>query len=271
MSQNNPPNADDFYFHQDYVQLWKDINQNATDETINKKYEELSKLMGQYAALNNQFISIFNTKSQRVLYMSQNYLDVMGYKCSEEEYKRWSTLYWMRDLPMAQSWFFMQMTLFFKNTVQPKLHKAQDQKSLTWYMHNFLLHPPQSYLHHISLTGTALELTDDGSMHVMLLIIKDVSSLIKDNGSWWAEFCINENEKYSFHQNEKKFEKGSIISEREREILLLIRNGQDTKQIAENLAISPHTVDKHRKNMIERTGAKDISSLLNICEMGKIL
>jgi hypothetical protein len=199
-------------FHEDYVNLWQEINRKANDEPINQKYAELSKLMGNYAALNNQFISIFNTKSQRVLYMSENYLDVMGYTCTEEQYKRWSTLYWMRDLPMAQSWFFMQMSLFFKNTVQPKLKTAGNAKSIHWYMHNFLLQPPKSFKHHISLLGSGLELTPDGSMVVMMLIIKDVGALVKDNDVWWSEFRINGTETYYFHsllkavffQSEKK-------------------------------------------------------------------
>ena len=61
------------------------------------------------------------------------------------------------------------------------------------------------------------------------------------------------------------------MSDREREILLLVREGKETKTIAEQLFISPHTVDKHRKNMLEYTGAKDISTLLQICEAGKII
>jgi len=262
---------DELPFHQDYVQMWQDMNQGVWDESISTNYSGLSKLLGQYAALNNQIISIFNTKTQRVLYMSPNYLKVLGYTCTEEDYKRWATLYWMRDLPLAQSWFFMQMTLFFKNTVQPKLKAAQEKKALTWYIHNFLLTPPDEKLHHISLTGTALELMPDGSLLVMMLIIKDVEMIIKEDSPWWAEFTINANERYVFHQNEKKFQNGSILSDREREILELIKTGKDTKIIAKQLHISPHTVDKHRKNMIEFTGAKDMSSLIQLCEIGKII
>lgn len=258
-------------FYEDYVALWNELSKQTADEAINARYIELSKVMAQYASLNNQFISFFNTKSQRVLFMSDNYLDVMGYHCTEEEYKRWSTIYWMRDLPIAQSWFFMQMTLFFKTTVQPKLKAAKEKKSLTWYMHNFHLKPPNSDMHHISLTGSGLELMPDGNMLVMLLIIKNVGTLIKDNGTWWAEFCINSNEKYHFHQTEKKFTKGSILTSRESEILLLIKDGSDSKEIAERLFLSTHTVDKHRKNMLEKTGAKDISSLIQVCLLGNIL
>jgi DNA-binding CsgD family transcriptional regulator len=267
-----PPSDDKApVFHNEFVNLWKEVNQKTIDTPINLKYTELSKLMGQYASMNSQFISIFNTKSQKVLYMSDNYLNVMGYKCTEEEYKKWSVIYWMRDLPFSQSWFFMQMTLFFKNTVQPKLKAAADQKTLSWYMHNFMLKPNGNQMRHISLSGHGLELMPDGSMLIMLLIIKDVGNLIKEKGTWWAEFNINGSEKFFFHQNDKKFVKGSVLSEREREILLEIREKKETKQIAEELFISPHTVDKHRKNMLERTGAKDISTLIQICEIGKII
>jgi DNA-binding CsgD family transcriptional regulator len=270
--ENTPPeNFEQTMFNGDYAEAWKEINKTNTDDKLIEKYIELSHLMGQYAKLNNQFISIFNTKTQRVLYTSENYLDVMGYTCSNEQYKKWSVYYWMRDLPFAQSWFFMQMTIFFKNTVQKKIKEAAEKKSLTWYMHNFQLKPPGTHLHHISLTGTGLDLLPDGSMPIMLLIIKDIGNLIKENDTWWAEFCINETEKYSFHNNDKKFTKGSILSAREHEILAHIKEGRETKAISNLLEISPHTVDKHRKNMLERTGAKDISNLIQICEIGKII
>lgn len=258
-------------FYEDCVAMWQEINKKANDESINQKYAELSRLMGEYAALNNQFISIFNVKSQRVLYMSENYLDVLGYTCTEEQYKRWATLYWMRDLPMAQSWFFMQMAMFFKNTVQPKLKAAGEAKSLNWYIHNFLLHPPKSHKHHIGLLGSGLEFSPDGSMIVMMIIVKDVSELVKDNDVWWAEFRINRTDTYSFHHSDKKITEGSILSDREKEILRLVEQGKKSKEIANFLFLSSHTVDKHKKNMIERIGAKDTSSLLHICKNGKII
>jgi DNA-binding CsgD family transcriptional regulator len=258
-------------FYEDFVSMWKDMNKRIDEDLINLKYEETSKILGQYAKINNQFICIYNTKSQRILYLSDNYLDVLGYKCSEEDYKKYSALYWMRDLPLSQSWFMMQMTLFFKNTVQPMLKLAGENKSLKWYLHNFLLHPPKSEKHHISLLGNATDFTPNGSMLILMYIMKDVSSLINTKDSWWAEYIINGDTSYHFHHNEKKFLKGSILSNREKEILLLVKNGLDTKQISEKLFISTHTVDQHRKNMIERIGANNINTLIQICEFGNII
>ncbi len=257
-------------FYEDYLKIWAELNSKESDIEIVEKYEAISKIMGQYAKLNNQFISIFNTKSQKVLYMSDNYLKILDFNCSEEEYKKWSTVYWLRNLPLEQSWFFMQMSIFYKLSVQPKNKKEKINRSLDWYMHNFKL-KPQKEQKHISLTCKALEFNKNGTMLVMLLIIKDISPYIKENSPWWAEFKINGNENYSFHENNKNFNACSLLTDREKEVLLLIKNHFSSKEIAEKLFISSQTVDKHRKNMLEKTGARDISSLLQICEIGKLL
>lgn len=46
--------------------------------------------------------------------------------------------------------------------------------------------------------------------------------------------------------------KSLILSEREKEILLLIKEGKPSKQIADILKISVHTVNRHRQNIIEK-------------------
>jgi DNA-binding CsgD family transcriptional regulator len=258
--------------HSDYLDMWREITPQIEDENINHKYEQISQVLGQYAAMNNQIITVYNMKSQKVLYISDTYHSVSGYNCSIEDYKKWSSVYFLRDLPVAQSWFIIQTSLWFKTSIQSKIRKFGGQKSLQLYLHNFALSPPEAHkTHRLSLVVEALEMADNGSPIVFLIAKKEVSSFIKEDSSWWAEFCFNNSERYHFHQQERKFQKGSILSEREREILLLIKNGLETKTIADQLDLSTHTVDKHRKNMLERTGAKDTTMLLQICQMGKIL
>jgi DNA-binding CsgD family transcriptional regulator len=53
-----------------------------------------------------------------------------------------------------------------------------------------------------------------------------------------------------------------ILSRREKEILVLIMNGMLNKEIAEQLNISKQTVDKHRKNMLEKTNCKNSTELV---------
>ena len=46
--------------------------------------------------------------------------------------------------------------------------------------------------------------------------------------------------------------RGNILTDREKEILLLIKDGRASKQIADTLGISIHTVNRHRQNIIEK-------------------
>ena len=52
------------------------------------------------------------------------------------------------------------------------------------------------------------------------------------------------------------------ITRREKEVLQQISLGRNTKEIAEQLHISPRTVEGHKANLIEKTGSKNIVNLL---------
>lgn len=51
------------------------------------------------------------------------------------------------------------------------------------------------------------------------------------------------------------------LSEREKEVLLFVVQGLGSKQIAERLNISIHTVNSHRKNITQKTGIKSVAAL----------
>mgnify|MGYP003296032313 CR=1 FL=1 len=52
------------------------------------------------------------------------------------------------------------------------------------------------------------------------------------------------------------------LSEREIEVLLAICQGLSTQEIADKLFISKRTVDKHRANILEKSGCKNTASLV---------
>ncbi|HAR33432.1 MAG TPA: DNA-binding response regulator [Desulfobacter sp.] len=51
------------------------------------------------------------------------------------------------------------------------------------------------------------------------------------------------------------------LTDREREILQLISEGQNSKEVAETLHVSPKTVDAHRRNIMEKVGVHSIAEL----------
>lgn len=55
-----------------------------------------------------------------------------------------------------------------------------------------------------------------------------------------------------------------LITRREREVLKLVGKGLTTAEIADRLFISPHTVESHRKKLMEKFGVSNITSVIRL-------
>jgi DNA-binding NarL/FixJ family response regulator len=60
----------------------------------------------------------------------------------------------------------------------------------------------------------------------------------------------------------KREEKHGDLSERETEVLRYICKGYSNKEIADTLFLSKRTVDKHRENILTKTGARNTAGLV---------
>jgi DNA-binding NarL/FixJ family response regulator len=64
------------------------------------------------------------------------------------------------------------------------------------------------------------------------------------------------------HKHEKSYNPNSPLTAREKEILELICHEHTTQEIAEKLFLSVRTVDGHRNNLLEKTGARNTAGLV---------
>ncbi len=62
-----------------------------------------------------------------------------------------------------------------------------------------------------------------------------------------------------------------LLSEREAEVLPLVCGGLSNQQIAERLFISKRTVDKHRANIMAKTGCGNTADLVIYAVKNKII
>lgn len=63
------------------------------------------------------------------------------------------------------------------------------------------------------------------------------------------------------HPQQENEVDSSLLSEREKEVLVCLAKGKKNNEIAEMLHISAHTVITHRKNIVRKTGIKSVSAL----------
>ena len=63
-------------------------------------------------------------------------------------------------------------------------------------------------------------------------------------------------------KKKSRFEPSLPLTEREKEVLLLIIKEFSNQEIADKLYISKRTVDAHKRNLLEKTGAKNVAGLV---------
>jgi DNA-binding CsgD family transcriptional regulator len=114
--------------------------------------------------------------------------------------------------------------------------------------------------------------TVNGVSKTAAMTITEISHLVKSDFYWMrAEFGLKEKQRHHLFSSNTKNNPIDIISDREKDVLRLIAQGMESKEIGESLFISIHTVNNHRRNMIAKTGARDTTALIQLCKMSGII
>lgn len=118
--------------------------------------------------------------------------------------------------------------------------------------------------------GMPIQVDEHRNFVYTLNYVQNIHHLVKKNFPYyWIRFTYGQQKQFvqTFHSNDKLHAKHDLLSAREKEILLLIAEDMETKEIAQRLFISVNTVGNHRSNMIDRLGARDTTALLQLAKM----
>ncbi len=122
--------------------------------------------------------------------------------------------------------------------------------------------------------GMPIQVDDQRNFNYTLNYVQNIHHLIKkDFRYYWIRISYGENGEFlhTFHSIDKVYSTKDLLSIREKEILKLIAEDFDTKEIANQLFISTATVGNHRSNMIERLGARDTTALVQLAKMTEMI
>jgi DNA-binding NarL/FixJ family response regulator len=104
---------------------------------------------------------------------------------------------------------------------------------------------------------------------LQFLNISDISYICL-NSVQWSMSTNSEDIKKKFEKHIKKSHK-KYFSNRQFEILKHLANGFSSKMIAEKLYLSKHTVDTHRRHMLEKTSCSNTIELVEFARKNYIL
>jgi len=94
----------------------------------------------------------------------------------------------------------------------------------------------------------------------------DISHLVKS----CVGLLINADDetlRWHYNVNKQCLEQVNLLSAQEKKILASLAEGRSSKEIAELLFISSHTIDTHRRNLLKKTNCIDTTALVSFAKM----
>ncbi len=99
--------------------------------------------------------------------------------------------------------------------------------------------------------------------------VRDAILAVNGGGNYFSQELLHHViQKIKTRETETKM---ANLSKREKEILMKICEGLSNQEIADTLFISKRTVDKHRANLLSKTGSKNTAALIFYALKNKII
>lgn len=121
---------------------------------------------------------------------------------------------------------------------------------------------------YIQLLQKVMAVETDAEGHPLLYLRfgYDISHLVKPA----VGLTINAPDEtliWAYNTNKKCLEQINLLSAQEKKILAYLAEGKGSKEIADMLFASSHTVDTHRRNLLKKTNCIDTTALITFAKM----
>jgi DNA-binding CsgD family transcriptional regulator len=148
------------------------------------------------------------------------------------------------------------------------LMKSPDGSRNFVFSHNFRLRKKTGEMASIFQHQSVLQSTPEGYPLVSIGFMFDITSLRYEKKIVHTiEECADQTDLYHKKLLLRKYyfpeEPDGLLSKREVEVLKWICDGLSSKQIADKMFLSIHTVNNHRKHMLEKTNCRNAAELLH--------
>lgn len=202
--------------------------------------------------LPGQAIYVFDMKQLKVSYQ-RGIKNLLGYEPEEFNYDLLMTYYHPDDFDR----YFHLVKI-----ANEYIHKHKPDKFTVEVTLDFRLRKKDGSWLKVLRQSTIYENNPDNSMRSSFSILSDISN-IKQGTDVNLKLMDVTTGKIAFEDKQSQPELPGF-SARELEILNLLKLGHGSKSIAEKLHISRHTIDTHRRKMLNKAGARNVIELLQL-------
>lgn len=209
-------------------------------------------------------VALFDHRTISCFFISENIEQLGGY--TAKQVLNWQGLLLFKALHYSHySYIYTSLKWNLKFAKEKPIEQRSKLKA---YIGGLKLVDKAGNIRKVFLKGKVLDFDEEGQPDISVFFIEEVTHLFTGD-QYWFRF-ENEVDTFAYiHQKGKKVF-SDLLSARELEIMRLIAKNKTTKEIANELYLSPATVETHRKNMIKRTGAINSTGLVHLCKMANL-
>ncbi len=230
--------------------IWGAVVQSDTSNPLEIKQQlELHKRLLNVFQVGRHYYMIFNVYRSELEFISEGMTDVLGYEPDEIN----AMLFLERIHPEDKPYF-----LAFENRTTDFLQQLPyDKRGKYKYQHDYRIKAKSGTYLRILHQILPIEY-DENNFYRSLVLHTDISHIKPDGYPCLSIIGLDGESSYYNLQGSTPIGDKSydLFTPRERQIVNCIVEGKSSKDIAQELFISMHTVNAHRKNILKKADAK---------------
>lgn len=225
-----------------------DLEQLALEFNVYKKFIELVQV-------GESYFFTFHPGAHRIEFVSENITSVLGYSPEEFTVEFVLNNIHPEDLPYFGD--FEATVVHFKK--QLPLEKIMKYKT----RYNYRLRNKKGEYVHILQQSITIEMDDSGAVLRNFVIHTDISQISHFQKMQLSFIGLDGEPSYIHVPHLQKFSsQKEVFTNREKEILHYIVQGCTSQEISGKMHRSIHTIQTHRKNILHKSGCKNLNELL---------
>ena len=253
--------------HKKITELLATLYQPTNYQDIAPLIEEI-KVLQKFSFTNNRFYLLWDHQKFLPLYVSDN---VSSFGYTPKEIYGWSLFQTLKIIYWKQIYLAFKMhrdgTYFRKLTNYPSL---KNQETIIC---GAKLKDKWGNVRTYFAKQKFVSENKQGAPTISFIEAEEITPIVKGEVGWcrMIDYSFDIPVKRVFFSSGSKDTANELLSNREIDILQLIIKNKSSAEIANELHVSVETVKKHRKNMIARVGAKDMTALIYLCQQAGVI
>ncbi len=246
------------------VKLWQSNKSKGKSEGLTKLikgYKDFEKV----CSLWNTYIYMHDYRSKKYIYISPSFCNYLGIEYNNvlnEGFESISALIHPEDLYTLENVLFKKIKEFLSS-----LHEIGEENQNYRFSYNFRIKKKDTTYISMSVVSKILGFNTKGKI---LLDFGMITPLIHEALTTNIHFNISKSidgENYdSIFQDEYSNDQSTDLrlTKRELQIIQLLKEGMNSKSIAEHLNVSINTIRNHRSHIFDKTNTNKVTELLTL-------